>query len=70
MTLPKSSESFSTSAQISLFGSTTSLEERPFMISEGQSEASLLCAQDICDILDEVLSILDDDTELAKKNVN
>jgi hypothetical protein len=70
MTLPKSSESLSSLAQISLFGITTSREERPFMISEGQSEASLLSIQDICDILDQVLSILDDDTELAKKNAN
>jgi hypothetical protein len=69
MTIPKSSESFSISAQTSLFGSTTSLQ-LPLMISEGRREATLLSIQGIFDILDEVLSIVEDDTELPKKNTN
>jgi hypothetical protein len=66
MTFPKSSESFSTSAQTSLFGSTTLLE-LPLMVSKGRSKATLQSIQDICDILDEVLSIIEDDTKLPKK---
>ena len=37
------------------------------MICEGQSDASPQSIQDICDILDKVLSIIDDETELPKK---